>query len=125
MKMRGTRIALGYITGAMMVLSSGAHSLLGWPSTTAKLAKTNVPADLVRGLTIGWHFGGFSILTFGAIVIWTFTNVLRNRPVSLVPALLIGIAYLATGIWALVYSGMNPFFLIFIIPGAMLIAASW
>ena len=124
MKLRGTRIVLGYLVGTVMLLSAGAHSLLGWPNLSAELAKNHVPADLVRGLAIGWHFGGFCILAFAAIVILQFTDVLRSRPVSLRPALLIGIAYLVFGGWALVFSGMNPFFLIFIIPGLMLIAAS-
>lgn len=122
--MRRAQIALGYTAGVVMILSSGAHSLLGWPTMAGKLAKTNAPADLVRGLALGWHFGGFALLAFGAIVIWLFTELFRNRPVSLRPALVIGIAYVAYGGWALVFSQMDPFVLMFIIPGLMLIAAS-
>ena len=106
-----------------MVLSSAAHSLLGWKQFQTALEGLQAPPDLIRGLAIGWYFGGVAIFTFGCVAIAVFASVLRGRPVSLLPTALIAIAYTLFGIGALAVS-KNPFFLIFIVPGLMLAFAS-
>jgi hypothetical protein len=119
------RISLGIFLGAIIVASSAAHSLLGWPQMSGRLVATQAPPDLIIGLKIGWHFAGMAICTFGVIVIWTYSNYLRSRPVSLRPAQIIALVYLAFGLWALAISRFDPFFFIFIVPGLTLVAVSW
>ncbi len=121
--MRQVQSMLGLLAGAILVLSSAAHSVLGWKQMQGGLAAANVPPDLIEGVRVGWLFGGVAILTFGCIAIAIFANVLRGRVVSLVPTALIALAYMWFGAWALVTSG-NPFFYIFIVPGFMLAIAS-
>lgn len=118
------RTVLGVVAGLVLVGSSGAHSLLGWPQLGAQLARTNAPPELVRGLAIGWHCAGASMLAFGVLVLWTFTA-RRGRAVSRVPALVVALLYLLFGVGALAASGMQPFFLIFVVPGLMVLAAAW
>ena len=120
--MRQVQNMLGLLAGAILVLSSAAHSVLGWKRMQGSLAAVNAPADLVKGLEIGWLFGGVAILTFGCIALAVFASLLRGRLVSLLPTALIALAYLWFGAWALVTSG-DPFFYIFIVPGAMLAIA--
>jgi hypothetical protein len=119
------RISLGIFLGAIIVASSAAHSLFGWPQLSSRLVATQAPQDLVTGLQIGWHFAGMAMFTFGAIVIWTFSNYLRSRPVSLRPAQIISLVYLAFGLWALAASRFDPFYFIFIVPGVTLVAVAW
>jgi hypothetical protein len=114
---------LGLVAGAMLVLSSGAHSLLGWPSQAAELAKTTTPADLATGLEIGWKWGGAAMLVFGIIVIATFMKRLRGEGVWMLPASLIAVSYLGFGAWALYTSNFDPFFFVFVVPGALLAVA--
>lgn len=121
--MRQFQNVLGLLAGAILALSSAAHSVLGWKQMQSSLAATNAPADLVQGLRIGWLFGGVAILTFGCIALAVFSNRLRGRTAPLLPTALIALSYLWFGAWALVTSG-NPFFYIFIVPGAMLAIAS-
>jgi len=121
--MRQVQKMLGLLAGAILVLSSAAHSVLGWNRMQSSLAATNASPDLVQGLRIGWLFGGVAILTFGCVALAVFASTLRGRTVSLLPTALIAVAYLAFGVWALVTSG-DPFFYIFIVPGAMLAIAS-
>lgn len=118
------RISLGIFVGAILVASSAAHSL-GWPQLSERLVATQAPADLIIALKIGSHFASLAMFTFGAIVIWTFSNYLRERPVSLRPAQIIGLVYLAFGLWALAVSRFDPFFFIFIVPGLTLVAVAW
>ena len=118
------RIVLGVAAGALLIGSGAAHSLLGWPALTAELARAEAPADLVDGLAIGWHFGGLAMVVFGAIAISLFVDRLRGRPAALRPVLLIALANLTFGGWALIDSGFEPMFLSFVIPALMLLGAS-
>jgi hypothetical protein len=118
------RTVLGLISGAIIALSSAAHSFLGWKSLQAKLVAAQTPADLIQGLAIGWHFAGGAMLAFGIIVIAIFVQRLRGEAVSSLPALIIAILYVVSGVWAMMIT-KNPFFFIFIVPGLMLAVAAW
>jgi hypothetical protein len=119
------RPVLGLVASAIMILSSFAHAFLGWKALGAQLAATNAPADLIGGLRIGWEFGGAAMLTFGIIAAMIFSRRLRGLAVDVWPALAIGVFYVLIGVWALVASHFNPFFMVLIVPGAMLAAAAW
>ncbi len=122
--MTRVRTVLGLIAGLILVLSSAAHSFLGWKALRARLVTAQAPADLIQGLAIGWHFAGAAMLAFGIIVLAIFATRLRGEAVSPLPALIVAILYLISGVWAMVATG-NPFFFIFIVPGLMLAAAAW
>jgi hypothetical protein len=117
------RTVLGLIAGVILVLSSAAHSFLGWKALRTGLVAAQAPPDLIRGLAIGWHFAGAAILAFGIIVINLFAKRLRGEAVSSSPAVIIAVLYLASGLWAMLITG-NPFFFIFIVPGLMLAVAA-
>ncbi len=117
------RTVLGLIAGTMLVVSSAAHSLLGWPAQAGELAKTTAPADLVTGLELGWKWGGVAILIFGVIVVATFIKRWRGERVWMLPSALVAVGYLAFGAWALYASRFDPFFFVFVIPGALLAIA--
>ena len=59
-----TRSVIGLVGCVMLILSAGAHSILGWQAMSQQLARTSAPADLVRGLEIGWKFGGPFFMVF-------------------------------------------------------------
>ena len=123
--MNRLRIGLGLLAGVLLVLSSAAHTLLGWKQLGIELAKTQAPLNLVAGLSIGWHFAGVAMFAFGCIVLFTFIEAFRRRPVSFRPVGFIALVYIVFGIWALRVSNLDPFFLVFIVPGLLLAAASW
>jgi LmbE family N-acetylglucosaminyl deacetylase len=114
--------ALGLVAGVMLILSSAAHSLLGWKSVGAQLTAAGVGPDLLVNMQVAWQFGGMAMLVLGVIVIALFARRFSGRPVALFPAAAVGLAYLLFGGWALVVS-RNPFFLIFIVPGLFLAGA--
>ena len=118
------RSVLGLIAGAILVLSSGAHTFLGWQALGAELARTNTPPDLVTGLEIGWKWGGVAMLAFGVVVIATFLKRYRGEAVSTFTPAIVSVAYVAFGAWALVYSNYDPFFFVFIVPGVLLALAA-
>ncbi len=117
MRVRGV---LGLVAGAILILSSGAHSFLGWSGLRGRLTAAQVPPDLLLGVEVGWQFGGVAILAFGVIVVAQAVRRLRGETVWALPERTIALAYLGFGIWALAISDMNPFFLVFIVPGILL-----
>ena len=118
------RNILGLIAGVILVLSSGAHTFMGWQALGAELAKTNTPAELVTGLEIGWKWGGAAMLVFGVIVTAIFLKRYRGESVPTFGPALVSVAYIGFGAWALVHSNFDPFFFIFIVPGVLLALAS-
>lgn len=123
--MARARAVLGIVVGASQILSAAAHSLLGWPGLQQELAAASVPPAVERGVEIGWHFGGVAMLGFGLVVISVFARRLRGEAASTLAPALIACAYLAFGAWALWRSDFEPFFMVFVVPEALLaIAAS-
>jgi hypothetical protein len=117
MKRRGV---LGLVAGVMLILSSAAHSILGWKGLGGELAAAQVPPDLLLGVKVGWQFGGVAMLAFGVVVVGQALRRLRGEEASSLPELTIAAAYLGFGAWALLASDMNPFFMVFIVPGVLL-----
>jgi hypothetical protein len=120
--MPSLRTILAVVGAMMLIASSAAHSLLGWPSLRGRLTAASVPADLLAGLAMGWHFGGVAMLALGVIALWAAAE-RRSRAANFALAV-IGAAYLAFGMGAAATLGWDPFQLIFLIPGALLAAAA-
>jgi len=118
------RSILGLVVGVLMILSAGAHSLLGWKLMRAELDALHASGELIGGLELGWKFGGVSMLTFGCIVLTLFARRLRGGDVSMLPANVIGATYVVYGAGALLASRLDPFFLVFAVPGVLLLIAS-
>jgi hypothetical protein len=118
------RIVVGFSVSAIMVASSLAHSVLSWKLLQGRLENTHATPDLISSLAIGWYWGGAAMFVLGVVVLVVFVQFLRNRSSSLVPTLIIGFGYMAFGIWAVAVSH-NPFFLVFVIPGLLLLVTSW
>jgi uncharacterized iron-regulated membrane protein len=115
---------LGLVAGALLILSAGAHSILGWQAMSDRLAQTNAPADLVTGLRIGWMFGGVAMIVFGILCTTTFWKRFRGEAASPSVPAWIASAYLAFAAFAVAATGADPFFLLFLVPGVLLAIAS-
>ena len=122
--MSKARNILGVITGIILVLSSAAHSFVGWPSMREKLLAFHTPPDLITGLAIGWNFAGFAIFVFGALVLLTFIPRLRGMYRPLTTARVIG--YSCTIAGGAAYSVARDMFFIniFLVPGLLVLIAS-
>ena len=112
------------VAAAILVLSSGAHSLLGWPALRARLADANVPAELVSGLAMGWHFAGLAMLVLGILVLWLLAASRRGAVDIVLPLQIIGGAYELFTIGCFAILGWDPFLLTFFVPGTLLSGAA-
>jgi hypothetical protein len=112
---------VGLVAGAFMVASALTHGLGGWPGLRAGLVRAGVEPTLVQSLCVGWWFGSAAMAALGAIVIVQALNALSGRPVSRAAAAVVATTYVVFGIWAFVYRDMNPFFLMFIATGLLVL----
>lgn len=118
------RNVLGVITGAILILSSAAHSFLGWTSMREQLVGSGAPPDLILGLAIGWNFAGFAIFVFGVLVLLTFIPRVRGLYRDLTTARVIGWSYLLAGGTAYTVSKSIFFINIFLVPAILILIAS-
>lgn len=117
------RVFIGLIGSVLMLVSCIPHSLLGWPSQRQVLERSNVPADTILGLSLGWHFGGLAIAVFGLIASISFVQVLRGHAPHMRATTIIGAAYAAFGVWGW-WLTREPFALVFIVPGLLVLVGS-
>lgn len=118
------RNVLGFVGGALVLVSSAAHTFGGSQGIIPELAKTNGAADLVAGLAAGWYFGSAAMLIIGVTVVLQFLEVRRNPSASLRATQVTGLVYLAFGLGVLAIT-RERYAAFFIVPGVVLAAASW
>jgi hypothetical protein len=117
------RVVIGLIGSVIIALSSVAHSLVGWAAQRQQLEQLHAPLEVMRGVMIGWLFGGLAILVFGVITGLSFVQVLRGRTPHMRATLIIGFAYTGFGIWAW-FLTREPFPLVFIVPGLLVLTGA-
>ena len=117
------RVVAGLVGSIVMMLSSLPHTLAGWPAQRVVLERTQVPADTVLGLSIGWYFGGVAIAVFGLVSTLSFVQVLRGHTPHMRATTIIGLAYTGFGLWAW-FVTRQPFPLVFILPGLLVLTGS-
>jgi hypothetical protein len=116
------RVVLGIVAGLAMVLSGVAHSVLGWPALQQTLDTTNIPDDVRRGLAVPWHFAGMAMVLSGVLAVMTVLR-MRGGAVTAWPAVVVAGAWMLFGLWGLIALKRDPTFLMFILPGALLLVA--
>ncbi len=115
------RPILGIVGGSLILLSAVPHALAGWPHIQQELGKIDASDDLVETLRIGWLLGTMAMVAFGLQAIVPCVQRLRGQSVQSLPLWLVAGAYGGYGLWALVVSGFEPNFLVFVVP-ALLVA---
>jgi hypothetical protein len=118
------RATIGLVAGLMILGSSFGHSIAGWKALRGSLEQAKVPADLLKGLQIGWQFAGAAMLLVGILVVWTYLDALRGRVVSFRLPYLVSLMYLLFGMWSFRAGGDLFFLIVFVLPGALLAAAA-
>ena len=93
--------------------------LLGGVFATLVGVVFGIPSLRIKGLYLA-----IATLAFGFIVVALFTHRLKGSAVNLRPAIVIGATYVAFGAGAMAVNDFDPFFLVFVIPGVLLLIAS-
>jgi len=110
-----------FVVAALLLLSSGAHGVLGWKMLHAALVDIAAPPDIVRTVAIGWFLGSAAMVAFGLVVLSAWRRARRGDGSGLQAAAIVAAVYLLFGLGAFLFSGFNThFLLLFMIPAGLL-----
>ncbi len=116
---------ISLVGGVVLTLFALAHST-GWSAQFAgPVQASGLASDVVAGLQVGWYFGSFCMAGFGLVACGLARRGIQEKGVDRVSAGLIGATLVVFGLWAMVFREFNPFFFVFIVPGAMIAAMAF
>jgi len=122
--MRAVAGALYWIVAITITLGAYGHGFLGVKPVQAAIAATTLAPDIERVIWIVWYDVSGSMLTFGALLFWAWPSVKTGTSSRSGVPLIIGAFYAVTGIVAYLYSGREPFWLLFVTQGVILIGST-
>jgi hypothetical protein len=115
-------IAIAFYWAAAITIALGAygHGFMGVKPVRAAIAVSSLPPETVRVIWMVWYFVSGCMLTFGLLLFWAWPDLESRASV----ALLIGALYAITGVVCWVYSGREPFWLVFLAQGVLVIGST-
>jgi len=120
-------LAAGLYWLAAVTISLGAfgHGFLGVKPVAAAVAASTLPADIVGVIWIVWYFVSGCMVTFGALLFWAWPGLKPGSPSRAGVAVIVGVFYAVTGIASYVYSGFEPFWLLFVTQGVIVVGSTF
>jgi len=115
-------IATYWTMGLLIGLGAFGHGFLGVQPVRAALASVSLPADIREVIWIVWYFVSGCMLLCGGLVLWAWFAARRNPDLLLVP-IAIALFWISVGVASYTYQH-NPFWLLFLTEGALLLAAT-
>ena len=122
---RSLAAALYWLAALTISLGALGHGFLGVKPVAAAVAASTLPADIARVIWIVWYFVSGCMLTFGALLFWAWRGLKPGPPSRAAVALIIGVFYIVTGIASYVYSGFEPFWLLFVTQGVLVVGSTF
>ena len=122
--LRAVAAALYWIVAITITLGAYGHGFLGIKPVQAAIAATTLAPDIVRVIWIVWYDVSGSMLTFGALLFWAWPSLKTGTSSRSGVPLIIGAFYAVTGIVVYLYSGREPFWLLFVTQGVILIGST-
>jgi len=120
-----TIAAAGYWIAAITItLGAFGHGFLGIKPVEAAIAATTLPPDIVRVIWIVWYFASGCMVIFGALLFWAWPAIRIGSSSRSAVAFIVGTFYTVTGIACYVYSGREPFWLLFVTQGVIVIGST-
>jgi len=119
-------IAAGFYWFAAITITLGAygHGFVGVQPVRAAIAASTLAPDVVRVIWIVWYFVSGCMVTFGILLFWAWPALQARSSSRSSAALIIGAFYAVTGIASYLYSGREPFWLLFVIQGVVVIGST-
>ena len=123
--LKRTLAAAAYWLAAITItLGAYGHGFQGIKPVRAAIDASTLAPDIVRVIWLVWYFVSGCMVAFGALLLWAWPALRDGSSSRSAPALLVGIFYAATGIASYLYSGREPFWLLFVVQGAIVIGAT-
>ncbi len=122
--MRIVATVLYWLAAVTIALGAFGHGFLGIKPVEAAVAVSTLPADIVGVIWIVWYFVSGTMLVCGAILFWAWPAIKSGSTTRSGAAFIIGVFYTVTGIACYLYSGREPFWLLFLFQGAIVIGTT-
>ena len=116
--------ALYWLAAVTIALGAFGHGFLGVKPVEAAVAASNLPADIAAVIWIVWYFVSGAMVVCGAILFWAWPAIKSGSPSRSGAALIVGGFYTVTGITCYLYSGREPFWLLFLFQGLIVIVTT-
>ena len=123
---RAWQRVLGYVAALLLMLEGVLHSVAGWPAVHRELSTAHVSAAFSEGLAVPWHLAGSALVMLGCMAGWCLLRSSEEWSVTRRLVGGIGVYLTAFAIVGAAAIKADPTFLMFGVPGIMLIAsAAW
>lgn len=122
--MRTIAAAFYWIAAITIALGAFGHGFLGIKPVEAAIAATTLPPDIVRVIWIVWYFVSGCMVIFGGLLFWAWAAIRIGSSSRSAIAFIVGGFYAVTGIACYVYTRADPFWLLFLIQGAIVIGST-
>jgi hypothetical protein len=111
--------------GALIGLGGFAHSFMGRLVVDQELDKFPIDRDVYTMLYVVWYFVGGCMVLFGAMILLAWFRFRRGDRSLLAVTTLIGVLYIGTGIGGFIYRREDPFQLLFVVEGGIVLFSSY
>jgi hypothetical protein len=120
------RIASVLYGFAAVTITLGAygHGFVGIKPVRAAIEASTLAPDVARMIWIVWYFVSGCMASFGVLLFWGWRDLAAGTSSRSSAALVIGALYTVTGIAAYLYSGHEPFWLLFLTQGVFVIGST-
>lgn len=115
---------LYWLAAITITLGAIGHGFFGIKPVEAAVAASTLPADIVAVIWIVWYFVSGTMVVCGAILFWAWPAIRSGSTTRSGAALIVGAFYAITGVASYLYSGREPFWLLFLFQGAIVVGAT-
>jgi len=84
-----------------------------------------IEADMHSMLYVVWYFVSGCMFAFGLLLVWVWRRVRAGDARPLAAATVIGVLYVAIGVFGLVYRHGDPFMAVFVVLGGLLLSSGY
>jgi hypothetical protein len=122
--MRKAAAVIYWLAATVIALGAIGHGFGGVRPVRAAIEASTLPDDVVRVIWIVWYWVSGCMVVLGALLFLAWPGLKAGSSRWSALALIIGVFYLITGIVAFLYSGREPFWILFVTLGVMVIGST-
>ena len=116
--------ALYWLAAITIALGAYGHGFVGVKPVRAAISSVALDHDTEHVIWIVWYFVSGCMLVFGLLLFWAWPRLEPGAASRCSAALIIGVLYPITGVASYLYSGGEPFWLLFVTQGLVVIGST-
>ena len=116
--------ALYWLAAITITLGAYGHGFVGIKPVQAAIEASALAPEIVRVIWVVWYFVSGCMVAFGLLLFWAWPALEAGPSSRAGAALIIGAFYVITGIASYLYTEREPFWLLFVIQGVIVIGST-